>query len=807
MLPILGRFIQKRPWTVVITIVVITIGFSLFIPSLEFKTDFNEFAPDDELVSANERVLDYFGDNQQLVFLLFNAGNVDSMLSTEAIRTIHHIQKTLTELTPVNGSFSLMTFLDIVCLIQFGKPLDNCSEEQIQTAISDVLDEPEKFLESIFYEIDPNEVFEYEQRFIFRTKKTADGADIKSCALEKTDSTLIFTIEVYDLSTLDEDLSPLFPRVNVMEWYIGFNNLITPIKHLDINYQIAAHIEPSEPLWTIGGGLTKNMHHFFSLLKNGSLFTSYSQEVYLWITPPGQNMSFPIPMESGIIQFDRARNSISIEVSLEEIAKYGIAPQFGSFSLPAKLSNFTAGTRYYETPMFKRLAGRIQANTSYVFEKMLTLQSKPVFGSLVQRMLVRIGDISWKNFDELYDMLDDPSMLPDVIAFQDFLDSWVSVDVVPDEGQETENYLFLAPAFYSDIASTFQSFLSKEFIEGKNPQSTLVFLVLNFMSDYDEIITANQHILQEVFKINNQQNIVEINATGAGVASVEINDLTTSANRFIAPMIFFVIVAVLFISFRKPSYVILSMLTLVVSTIWLFGTMAMFGIAFNVIAVALVPLVLGLGVDYSVHLLHNYRIDREDGKKPGTAIKNSVTEIGMAMFLAMITTVIAFLSFLTASFPPIRDFGILLAFGVIFTFINSVTLLAALRYILDRRITITVKTAPHFLDVKSIMRVLSSKVITHQKMIMVSMITLTLIFTYGAIHIDTSYSMDDFAPEDTPAFVLFETISKDFPFASQNQEYILIEGKVATVDVLTGIKNTHENLQDNPFVARNPDGS
>lgn len=807
MVPILGRFIQKHPWTVVITILVITIGFSLFIPSLEFKTDFDEFAPDDQLVSANERVLDYFGDNQQLVFLLFSADTVDSMLSTEAIRTTNHIQKTLAEFPSVNGSFSMITFLDIVCLIKFGKSLEDCSDEQIQTALSDIMDEPEYYLESIFSEIAPNEVFEHSTRFVFRNKKTADGADIKRCALEKTDSTLIFTIEVYDLSMLDENLSTLFPRINVMEWYIGFNNLITPIKHLDIDYQIAAHIEPSEPLWTIGAGLANNMQHFFSIVKNGSLFTSYSKQVYLWITPPGQNMSFPIPMESGAIEFNQARNSISIEVSLEELAKYGIAPQIGPFSLPAKLSNFTAGTRYYETPMFKRLAGRIQANTSYVFEQIFALQSKPVLGSLLQRMVSRMGEISWENIDELYEMLEDPSMLPDVIALQDFLESWVSVDVVPDEGKETENYLFLAPAFYSDIASTLQSFLSKEYSDGKQPQSTLVFLVLDFISDYDEIMRVNQDILEEVYKINHQQNIVRINATGFGVASVEINELTTSANRFIAPMIFFVIVAILFISFRKPSYVILPMLTLVVSTIWLFGTMALLGIAFNVIAVALVPLVLGLGVDYSVHLLHNYRIELEDGKKPGTAIKNSVTEIGTAMFLAMVTTVIAFLSFLTASFPPIRDFGILLAFGVIFTFVNSLTLLAALRYILDKRITVSVNRKPHPLDVRSIMSRLSSKVIHHQKIILVSMITLTLIFTYGAIRIETGYSMEHFAPEDTPAFVLFETIAVEFPFASQNQEYILIEGNVATVDVLTGIKNTHKNLEDNDFLARNPDGS
>jgi hypothetical protein len=235
--------------------------------------------------------------------------------------------------------------------------------------------------------------------------------------------------------------------------------------------------------------------------------------------------------------------------------------------------------------------------------------------------------------------------------------------------------------------------------------------------------------------------------------------------------------------------------------------MALFGIAFNVIAVALVPLILGLGVDYSVHILHNYRVEIEDGKKPATAIKNSVTEIGTAMFLAMLTTVIAFLSFLTASFPPVRDFGILLALGVTFTFITSLTLLSALRYILDRRKTVPIQRKVRTLGVRSVMQFISSRVINHQKMILGIMIVTTLIFSYGAIQIDTGYDMEQFAPEDTPAFELFDKIANKFPFSSQNQEYILIEGNIATVNTLTGIKRTHENLQDNDFIAKNPDGA
>ncbi|MFO8077900.1 MAG: efflux RND transporter permease subunit, partial [Thermoplasmatota archaeon] len=807
MLPLLARFIQHHPWMVVIIVILITLGFSLFIPSLDFKTDFNEFTPDDEIVRANNRVLDYFGENQQLVFLLFQADQANSMLSTEAIKTTHQLQNTLTDLPSVNSSFSLVTFLDLICLIEFGQSLDDCSDEQIQIAVSDLLSDPAEMLQSVFAEIDANEPGEYKKGIIFRSKQNVDGADIKTCSLERTNSSLIFTIEVYDLSGFEQDLTPLFPRVNVMEWFVGFENLITPISYLDIDYQLAAHIEPAEPLWTIGDGFSQNLRHFFSMLKNRSLFNTYSKDVYLWITPPNQEMAFPLPLESGDILFDRDDNQIVIDVSLEELGTYGIAPQFGSFALPAKLSNFTAGTRYYQTALFKRLDGRIDANTNYLFEKLLKIQTKPVLGSLVERLLSKTGNVSWKNFDELYEMLDDSSMLPDVIAYKDILSSWNTVDIVPDSGKETDTSLLIVPAFYEDISTNSKSFLSKEFKQGSPPQSSLVFLNLNFLTDYDKIIRVNEEIVSMVSELNQGQNIIQVNATGNGVASAEINELTSSANQLIAPMIFVIIILVLFVNFRRVSYVVLPMLTLVVSSIWLFGSMALLGISFNVIAVALVPLVLGLGVDYSVHLLHNYRVAIEDGKNPAAALKNSVTEIGTAMFLAMLTTVIAFLSFLTASFPPVRDFGILLALGIIYTFITALALLAPLRYILDKRKTVAVSKKSHAMVVRTVMRSISAQVIAHQKLILIIMIATTLLFAYGAVRIDTGYDMEQFAPEDTPAFELLDRIGQDFPFSSQNQEYVLIEGDVASVETLQGIRQTIDQLQDDRFVARNPDGS
>jgi len=294
--------------------------------------------------------------------------------------------------------------------------------------------------------------------------------------------------------------------------------------------------------------------------------------------------------------------------------------------------------------------------------------------------------------------------------------------------------------------------------------------------------------------------------TGYGVISYQIDDLTNEANMIIIPGIFIAICVILLINFRRISYIILPLLGLSVSVIWLAGTMVLLGIRFNTIYVALVPLLLGLGVDYSVHLFHNYRIEIDKGKSPGKAIITSITDVGTAMSLAALTTVIAFLSFLTASIPPLRDFGVLCALGIVYTFITTITLQASLRYVLDRRKKVTGKLKSKKKTNAIAMKKLSQIVYKYSGVFLIIACIITVGMFIGATNVETGFDIEDFLPKDNPAMETLEEIKNDFPYSSQYQEYILIEGDVTSVDTLKGIYNSHEKLEDDSYVVRNPNG-
>jgi hydrophobe/amphiphile efflux-3 (HAE3) family protein len=406
-------------------------------------------------------------------------------------------------------------------------------------------------------------------------------------------------------------------------------------------------------------------------------------------------------------------------------------------------------------------------------------------------------------------MMGEINFLPEILALQDIDSAWINSDVAPDT-VNSDTVFFIYPYLFNEIQVNSLAFLSKDYEQTYSPIASLTVVQLDRLGDYDAVIKANKDVVKKIAELDKEFDFVSVKVTGENIVSAQINELTSEANMILGPLLFIIIVVILFIFFRKPSYVFLPMLTLMISAIWLLGTMAILGIDFNVMAVALIPLILGIGVDYAVHLFHNYRAEIEKGKTIGEAIKRSVTDIGAAIFLAWLTTFIAFMSFLSSNVPPIRDFGILLALGVTYTFITAITLLASLRYLLDKKKKPKTKgllSSYHLkFSLKSIMGNISSVVLDHQKKIIFLMVLITLFFGSGAIQLKRGFDLDQFIPEDNPAMDLFDTIAEYFPYSSEYQEYILIEGNVATVECLKGIAKTHLNINDDKFISRNTKG-
>lgn len=803
----LGGFIVKKPWIIIGIILIITIGFASLIPSLEMETSTDDFLPDTELVDANERIEDYFGQTGDIVMILVERQSAQNVSTTKALKEEYKVIKDLKNIEVVNNSISLVGFVDIMCQLEFGETFDNCTDQQIITAYNDLMAVIQKDEVKQLKTDDPNEKIDFSPYPRLSEGIAIDNLDIKNYFIKTTNETFIFTIEIYELPDFNKKISPPHRKINTWEWYINFANLIVPDKRLEMDYQIAVHIEPTNPLWEIGNGLIGNIRSLFQNIFNNQLKNTYKAEVYLWIKAPDQDISFPLILKTGKINFNNAENRIIMEINKDELGKYGIAPKFGSFELPAKIGNTKAGVRVYKNPIFNKPWSGITVNISYIKNFIDQIQNKPIAKSISTRILNKFGDFSWEDFEELFNMLNNGNFSKESLSLKDLEQGWITLDEAPDV-DKSESILFIKPFFLEDLKLSSLIFLSKDFEELSGPSATLIILQLNGSSNgMMDTGESSKEIIAILKESDSRENYVSMKATWGGRISDELNEITEEANMIIVPGIFIVICLILLIMFKRLSYVIIPLVSLSVSMIWIFGTMVFLGISFTTMAVAIVPLLMGLGVDYSVHLFHSYRVELKKGKTPGEAITASIKDVGMAMFLATFTTVIAFLSFLTASIPPLRDFGILCAIGIIYTLITAITLQTSFRYILDRKKkTDILKINDKKISLDRSMEKFSVLVLKQRRLIIILSIVITAVMISGATQVETTFDMNDFLPEGNEAMELIIDIREIFPSSSESQEYILIEGNVASIDTLKGIGETYENLRNDAYVAKTPNG-
>ena len=123
------------------------------------------------------------------------------------------------------------------------------------------------------------------------------------------------------------------------------------------------------------------------------------------------------------------------------------------------------------------------------------------------------------------------------------------------------------------------------------------------------------------------------------------------------------------IDLRNGFWVVGAMGTLVAGMIWAAGVVQMAGIKFNLINIAAIPILLGIGVDVVIHLLHRLA---EEG--PG-GVRRALSTTGVAASISTLTTILSFLSLTLAGSRGVRSVGLLVVFGLIAVFLASAILL------------------------------------------------------------------------------------------------------------------------------------
>lgn len=172
--------------------------------------------------------------------------------------------------------------------------------------------------------------------------------------------------------------------------------------------------------------------------------------------------------------------------------------------------------------------------------------------------------------------------------------------------------------------------------------------------------------------------VIEPQATGVAVNLVEFGRATWQSLREALTLAFAAITALLLLLWRRLGDAAMVLAPLILGAVLTGGTMVAIGISFNFANVVVLPLLIGIGVDSGIHLVHSSRIG-----EARDALLESVT--ARAVFFSALTTIASFGSLAFAGHRGIASMGVLLVCGMLIILACNLIVLPALVTLRARR--------------------------------------------------------------------------------------------------------------------------
>lgn len=204
----------------------------------------------------------------------------------------------------------------------------------------------------------------------------------------------------------------------------------------------------------------------------------------------------------------------------------------------------------------------------------------------------------------------------------------------------------------------------------------VILLQLSDTANYDEMLNRTK------FAIDHRGTFYsEMTVTGTTAMQKAIQKVSMEYFRIIFIVAVILVSVVLYIFHRNLKGILIALLPTACAIALTFGVLGIIQPELTIISVAIVALLLGLGVDYSIHIMNRYAEENSIDNEI-TRMEKILKSTGKAILLSSVTTIIGFASLMISSMSPVVTFGFGCAIGIFFCFISSIILAPILSLLL-----------------------------------------------------------------------------------------------------------------------------
>ncbi|NOX33616.1 MAG: RND family transporter [Deltaproteobacteria bacterium] len=226
--------------------------------------------------------------------------------------------------------------------------------------------------------------------------------------------------------------------------------------------------------------------------------------------------------------------------------------------------------------------------------------------------------------------------------------------------------------------------LFKNILFSKGGKSTSIIIELGLGDDE----TQNRYLIYQQVK-NIVENLVPGDEkeyiAGLPVVTGALGKVMEKDTQRLFPIVIFIVVASLFITFRQLKGVFVPLFVVLLSLIITLGLMVLFKIPLNIITTTLPVFILSIGVADGIHIFSEYRDNLASGYGRMESIEATLKHLTIPVIMTSLTTAVAFYAISMTRIIQLKHFGIFVSIGTIVAMLFSLFFIPALLVVLPEK--------------------------------------------------------------------------------------------------------------------------
>lgn len=177
-----------------------------------------------------------------------------------------------------------------------------------------------------------------------------------------------------------------------------------------------------------------------------------------------------------------------------------------------------------------------------------------------------------------------------------------------------------------------------------------------------------------------QAEVPGLNVAITGEPVLELDEMKQSQiDTTMATIVSFVLVALIFIyGYAETGRPVKATLCLLAGLAYTMGFTTLVVGHLNILTITFAPILIGLAIDFGVHLITRYEEELRRGRSEREAMELAMVNTGLGIFTGCVTTSAAFLAMGATNFRGIQEMGIISGGGLLVCLVPMITMLPVL---------------------------------------------------------------------------------------------------------------------------------